>query len=159
MPSIWIISKHCWKNDWVQFVVVQCVKWSYKSWTYHIKLYVVYACKRILFQVHMCVFIHVSQFLKYYFILFCLIFILIFRVANQIPIIHMGRSRRWGCLVVWFCNQLMARLDGRTVAPLWPGPYEISQYLFIYSHKRNAHLCMHKVLHEPVCMCVLENLL
>ena len=76
-------------------------------------------------------------------------------VANQIPIIHMGRSRRLDCLVVWFCYQLMARLDGRMVAPSWPGQCEISQNLVIYSHKMNSHLCMYKVLHEPVCICVL----
>ena len=46
-----------------------------------------------------------------------LIFIFIFRVAIQIPIIHVGRSWRWGCIVIWVCYQLMARLDGRTVAP------------------------------------------
>ena len=102
--------------------------------------------------------IHVSPYLLYYFILFCLsyfYFILIFRVANQIPIIHMSQSRRWGCLVVYFCYQLMARLDGRTVAPSWPGPYEISQYLVIYSNKMKTRLCTSKVLHEPACMCVL----
>ena len=49
----------------------------------------------------------------------------------------------------------MATLDGRMVALSWPGPCEISQNLVIYSHKMSTHLCMHKVLHEPVCMCVL----
>ena len=77
----------------------------------------------------------------------------IFRVANQIPIIHMGRSRRWGCLVVWFWYQLMARLDGRTVAPSWPGPYEISQYLVIYSHKMNTHYaCIKFYTNRYVCV-------
>ena len=116
-----------------------------------------FACKRILFRVHMCV-IYIHNWISVSFILFYffnLIFISIFRVANQIPIIHMGRSRRWDCLVVWFCYQLMARLDGRMVAPLWPGPCEISQNLVIYSLKMNTHLCMYKVLHEPVCMCII----
>ena len=118
-------------------MVVQCVKWSYKSWTYYIKLYVVFACKSILFQVHMCV-IYIHNLISVSFILFhfvYLIFISIFRVANQIPIIHMGRSRRWDCLVVWFCFQLMARLDGRMVVTSWPGPCEISQNLVIYPTK------------------------
>ena len=154
-----IHSSHISKpvNLWVQLVFVQCVKWSYKSWTYYVKLYVVFACKRILFQVHMFV-IYIHNWISVSFILFYfvyLIFISIFRVANQIPIIHMGRSRMWDCLVVWFCYQLIARLDGRMVAPSWPGPCEISQNLVIYSHKMNTHLCMYKVLHEPVCMCVL----
>ena len=109
---------------WFQ-LVVQYMKWSYKSWTYYIKLYVVFACKRILFRVHMCV-IYIHNWISVSFMLFYfayLIFIKNFRVADQIPIIHMGRSRRWDCLVVWFCYQLMARLDGRMVAfvtwPMW----------------------------------------
>ena len=135
-------------------MVVQFVKSSYKSLTYHIQLYVVFACKRILFQVHMCV-IYIRNWISVSFILFYfvyLIFISIFRVANQIPIIHIGRSRMWDCLVVWFCHQLMARLNGRMVAPSWPGPCENFSNLVIYSHKTNTHLCMYKVLHEPVCV-------
>ena len=33
------------------------------------------------------------------------------------------RSRRWGCLVTWFCYQLIAKPDNKTVSPLWPDPY------------------------------------
>ena len=136
-------------------MVVQCVKWSYKSWTYYIKLYVVFACKRILFQVHMCV-IYIRNWISVSFILFCfvyLIFISIFRVANQIPIIHMGRSRMWDCLVVWFCYQLMARLGGRMVAPSWPGPCEISQiWLFIPTKWILIYACIKFYTNQYVCV-------
>ena len=33
------------------------------------------------------------------------------------------KSRRWGCLVTWFCYQLIAKPGNRTGAPLWPDPY------------------------------------
>ena len=158
VPSLWIISIHYWENGWVQLVIVQCVRWWYKSWTYYIKLYVMFACKRILFRVHMCV-IYIHNWISASFVLFYfvyLIFISIFRVANQIPIIHMGRSQRWDCLVICFYYQLMARLGGRMVVPSWPGPCEISQNLVIYSHKMITHLCIYtaqkKVLgHSLLC--------
>ena len=61
----------------------------------------------------------------------------------------MGPSRRWACLVGCLCYQLMARLDGRTIAPSW----NISIFGY-FSHKMNSHLCIYKVLHGPVCMYV-----
>ena len=33
------------------------------------------------------------------------------------------RSRRCGCLVTWFCYQLIAKLGNKTAAPSWPDPY------------------------------------
>ena len=33
------------------------------------------------------------------------------------------RSRRWGCLVTWFCYQMIAKPGNKTAAPLWPDPY------------------------------------
>ena len=38
---------------------------------------------------------------------------------------YMGqvRSRRCGCLVTWFCYQLIAKLGNKTAAPSWPDPY------------------------------------
>ena len=33
------------------------------------------------------------------------------------------RSRRGGCLVTWFCYQLIAKPGNKTAAPSWPDPY------------------------------------
>ena len=33
------------------------------------------------------------------------------------------RSRRHGCLVTWFCYQMIAKPGNKTAAPSWPDPY------------------------------------
>ena len=33
------------------------------------------------------------------------------------------RSRRCGCLVTWFCYQMIAKPGNKTATPLWPDPY------------------------------------
>ena len=33
-------------------------------------------------------------------------------------------SRRRGCLVTWFCYQLIAKPGNKTTVPLWPDPYD-----------------------------------
>ena len=33
------------------------------------------------------------------------------------------RSRNWGCLVTWFCYQLIAKPGNKTAAVSWPDPY------------------------------------
>ena len=33
------------------------------------------------------------------------------------------RSRRWGCLVTWFCYQMIAKPGNKTAAPSWPDSY------------------------------------
>ena len=33
------------------------------------------------------------------------------------------RSRRCGCLVTWFCHQLIAKPRNKTATPSWPDPY------------------------------------
>ena len=38
----------------------------------------------------------------------------------QIPYIIWVRSRRWGCLVTWFCYQMIAKPGNKTAALLWP---------------------------------------
>ena len=40
------------------------------------------------------------------------------------------RSRRWGCLVTWFCYQMIAKPGNRTSPPPWPDPYH-SQWWFL----------------------------
>ena len=48
-------------------------------------------------------------------------------------------SRRCGCLVTWFCYQMIAKPGNKTVAPSWPGPviYPLNQYVHIpHANKR-----------------------
>ena len=35
------------------------------------------------------------------------------------------RSRNWGCLVTWFCYQLIAKPGNKTAAVPWPDPYVV----------------------------------
>ena len=35
------------------------------------------------------------------------------------------RSRNCGCLVIWFCYQLIAKPDNKTATVLWPDPYPV----------------------------------
>ena len=37
------------------------------------------------------------------------------------------RSRNWGCLVPWFCYQLIAKPGNKTAAVPWPHPYYIGK--------------------------------
>ena len=41
------------------------------------------------------------------------------------------RSRRCGCLVTWFCYQMLAKPGNKTAAPSWPDPYNIYKIDFI----------------------------
>ena len=36
----------------------------------------------------------------------------------------MGQATRCGCLVTWFCYQLIAKPGNRTAAPSWPDPHD-----------------------------------
>ena len=46
------------------------------------------------------------------------------------------RSRDCGCLVTWFCYQLIAKPDNKTAAVPWPDrPYSISWLLMAWRHK------------------------
>ena len=38
------------------------------------------------------------------------------------------RSRRWACLVTWFCYHLIVKPGNKTDAPSWPAPYSFQQY-------------------------------
>ena len=38
------------------------------------------------------------------------------------------RSRRCGCLVTWFCHQLIAKPGNKKAAPSWPDPYVNDQH-------------------------------
>ena len=40
-------------------------------------------------------------------------------------IIIWARSRNWGCLVTWFCYQLIAKPGNKTATVSWPGPYAV----------------------------------
>ena len=45
------------------------------------------------------------------------------------------RSRRCGCLVTWFCYQMIAKPGNKTAAPLWSDPY-----IFIITDKAKTTL-------------------
>ena len=49
-----------------------------------------------------------------------------------------SRSRNCGCLVTWFCYQLIAKPGYRTAAVSWPDPYELWWKIFneIYTVKQ-----------------------
>ena len=38
------------------------------------------------------------------------------------------RSRNCGCLVTWFCYQLIAKPGNKTAAVSWPDPYELASF-------------------------------
>ena len=48
------------------------------------------------------------------------------------------RSRRCGCLITWFCYQLIAKSGNKTAAPSWPDPY-ISYFFFTIKDIEMAH--------------------
>ena len=59
-----------------------------------------------------------------------------------------ARSRRCGCLVTWFCYQMIAKPCNKTAAPSWPNPYLYRKSLFSvkFSHEfsvliGNFHHC------------------
>ena len=59
-----------------------------------------------------------------------------------------ARSRRCGCLVTWFCYQLIAKPGNKTAAPPWLDPYKLSYvclhkvFLWLDIHgKQNAYYC------------------
>ena len=42
------------------------------------------------------------------------------------------RSRNWGCLVTWFCYQLIAKPGNKTAPVPWPASYQITaKYFFL----------------------------
>ena len=45
------------------------------------------------------------------------------------------RSRNFGCLVTWFCYQLIAKPGNKTAAVPWPDPYILSNLIFTPSNK------------------------
>ena len=49
------------------------------------------------------------------------------------------RSRRCGCLVTWFCYQLIAKPGNETAAPSWPDPYALTHW------GRVTHICVVKL--------------
>ena len=45
------------------------------------------------------------------------------------------RSRRWACLVIWFCYDLIAKSGNKTSAPSWPDPYTLYQTVLFTKQK------------------------
>ena len=52
------------------------------------------------------------------------------------------KSRRCGCLVTWFCYQMIAKPGNKTAAPSWPDQYAISYY----SGPRNNGTWLYRVI-------------
>ena len=44
------------------------------------------------------------------------------------------RSRNCGCLVTWFCYQLIAKPGNKTATVLWPDPYKLPNFDKILTH-------------------------
>ena len=55
------------------------------------------------------------------------------------------RSWRCGCLVTWFCYQLIAKPGNNTVTPPWPGPYRISTHMKDYTRWVRLHCIGFKI--------------
>ena len=51
-------------------------------------------------------------------------------------------SRRCGCLVTWFCYQLIAKPGNKTAPPLWPYPYCISQGYVNFTTQALLNCCL-----------------
>ena len=47
------------------------------------------------------------------------------RTYCHISVVIWVRSRRCGCLVTWFCYQMIAKPGNKTAAPPWPDPYHL----------------------------------
>ena len=63
-------------------------------------------------------------------------------------------SRNCGCLVAWFCYQLMVKPGSRTVAIPWPDPYVFTLYMthrlsvyILYGHTNGALILVTSYLH------------
>ena len=51
------------------------------------------------------------------------------QVFNIEPLVIWVRSRNCGCLVTWFCYQLIAKPGNKTATVPWPDPYALPHYL------------------------------
>ena len=49
------------------------------------------------------------------------------------------RSRNCGCLVTWFCYQLIAKPGNKTATVSWPGPYALNWKWHWISKRQRAH--------------------
>ena len=65
------------------------------------------------------------------------------------------RSRNCGCLVTWFCYQLIAKPGNKTAAVSWPHPYSISTKCSWKCHQYNVcHfiLCIHINIDDSISL-------
>ena len=73
-----------------------------------------------------------------------------FSTANYIWV----RSRNCGCLVTWFCYQLIAKRGNKTDAISWPDPYVCMIYItlsyFILPEWDSIRLCLPAIEHNPM---------
>ena len=69
------------------------------------------------------------------------------------------RSRMCGCLVTWFCYQLIAKPGNKTATPSWPDPYhEILnlELLIIHLEAIYGKENMSEIKHYVLCVCGLH---
>ena len=60
------------------------------------------------------------------------------------------RSRNCGCLVTWFCYQLIAKPGNKTVAVSWPDPYIFfrrGRTQMAWYHMGVSHVCIMETFH------------
>ena len=73
------------------------------------------------------------------------------------------RSWRGGCLVTWFCYNLITKPRNKTATPSWPDPYDCIQCPCYHISKKwwlYMCLCMAKLLPGPVMtyfICIISN--
>ena len=62
------------------------------------------------------------------------------------------RSRSCGCLVTWFCYQMIAKPGNKTAAHSWPDPYNEAWLCFFWKIKyRTSPTCTHLTSSHRVC--------
>ena len=108
-------------------------------------------------------------------ILFCLIIIIKSEVWTIIHCLGLGhetmvcavclfiwvRSRNCGCLVTWFCYQLIAKPGNKTAAVSWPDPYSYGNMMWciIKSWINRDSLCFHVNINGFKCKTAVTPLL
>ena len=67
------------------------------------------------------------------------------------------RSRNSGCLVTWFCYQLIAKPVNKTAAVLWPDPYIYVLYVwYITWIIHSVFFCFILLSYKSVLVCVVH---
>ena len=63
-----------------------------------------------------------------------------FQYQSTVPGMYIWvRSRNCGCLVTWFCYQLIAKPDNKTAAVSWPNPYDANLVVLAQIHYKLSY--------------------